>query len=364
MSDLFERIASNPVLSRYRVPVVYVLSGGASRGFCHLGMIEALEKRGVRPDLVVGASAGALFGALYASYGNVAGVYNRVDEVLASPEFRSFEQKYFDKPEAEGSRIGLERFVAGVAETLKTGIRLGTAMITSSMIAERDASALFSRIFRGIGFEALKIPFAAVAVDLAEGRPVILGLEETVAPAGAAGRAVAGSEALARAVQASSAIPLIFPSVEFGGAAFVDGGVMANLPVREAMSLLGREALVIGFDVSPPVGKPDRELSSLDLALRLLDLSIRSKQSADRELVDVLFDPVDRHYPWSSFSEYREFVDLGRNHMTEPRLSGLDSALVGKCREAIGREGNILRRLSASRRLRRAVASNQQASRN
>src|SRR4051812_17916461 len=44
-----------------------VLGGGAARGFAHIGVIQALEDAGVRPDLVVGTSAGSLVAALYAS---------------------------------------------------------------------------------------------------------------------------------------------------------------------------------------------------------------------------------------------------------------------------------------------------------
>jgi hypothetical protein len=46
-------------------------------------------------------------------------------------------------------------------------------MVTSAMVAEKDAASIFGRIFEGITFQTLKVPFAAVAVDLVEGVPVI-----------------------------------------------------------------------------------------------------------------------------------------------------------------------------------------------
>lgn len=67
-------IQASRTLGRHAPRIVYVLSGGAAKGFCHLGMIEALEGRGVKPDLVVGTSAGSLFGALYCHFGSAAGV--------------------------------------------------------------------------------------------------------------------------------------------------------------------------------------------------------------------------------------------------------------------------------------------------
>ncbi len=66
-----ERVRSIPGLVPYLPRIVHVLSGGAAKGFCHLGMIEALEKEGIRPDFIVGTSVGALLGASYSHFENV-----------------------------------------------------------------------------------------------------------------------------------------------------------------------------------------------------------------------------------------------------------------------------------------------------
>ena len=50
-----------------KLPVALVLSGGSARGFAHVGVIKVLEANGLRPDIIVGASAGSIVGALYAS---------------------------------------------------------------------------------------------------------------------------------------------------------------------------------------------------------------------------------------------------------------------------------------------------------
>ena len=244
--------------------MVYVLSGGAATGFCHLGMIESLENRGIRPDLVIGTSAGSLFGALYSHFGNVEDAFRQVQIVLASDEFKEFERKYFGERKPADSHVqsGVRHFFSGLAGTLKSGMHLGKAMVTSAMVAEKDAISIFGRIFEGITFQTLKVPFAAVAVDLVEG------------------------------------VPVIFPAVEIGGHAHADGCIMSNLPVREARTLLsGQELFLAGVDVSAPVELSADDLSTVELVLRLLDLSTRSKQCADRELLDVLFQPGDRSYP-------------------------------------------------------------------
>jgi NTE family protein len=357
MRDPAEIRRADPGLARYLPKIVYVLSGGAAKGFCHLGIIEALEKRDIRPDLIVGTSAGALFGALYSHFGNVGGVRGRIEEVLASDEFALFEKKYFGDRKPLDGRVerGLKRFFSGFSGALKNGVHLGMALVTSAMVAEKDAASIFGRIFEGITFETLKIPFAAVAVDLSEGVPVIFtdgkghGKQEV-------SRTIAGADGLMKAVMASSAIPLIFPAVQIEDHPYADGCIMANLPVREARALLpGEQLLLAGFDVSPPVVQPEEELSSVELVLRLLDLATRSKQYADGELADVLFTPVDKEYPWSSFANYKEFLDLGRRYMTEDRLAGFERIYREKCFASVGRDRNVLRRFGASARLRRLV---------
>lgn len=358
MPSCIERVRSDRGLSRYSPEIVYVLSGGAATGLCHLGMIEALEKRGIRPDLVIGTSAGSLFGALYSHFGNVADVFRQVEIVLASDEFKEFERRYFgERKPADGhvqSRTRL--FFSGIAGTLKHGMHLGKAMVTSAMVAEKDAFSIFRRIFEGITFHTLKIPFAAVAVDLVEGVPVIFTDGRETGDQGAV-RTIPGPDGLLMAVMASSAIPLIFPAVEIGGHAHADGSVMSNLPVREARTLLaGQEIFFVGFDVSPPVKLSEDDLSTVELVLRLLDLSTRSKQSADRELIDFLFQPVDRSYPWSSFAEYGKFFELGRQYMTEQRLAAFERTYLEKCAANIRADRNVSRKFFSGTKLRRFLA--------
>ena len=335
-----------------------MLSGGAATGLCHLGMIEALEERGIRPDLVIGTSAGSLFGALYSHFANVEDVFNQIAIVLASDEFKAFEKRYFaEREQADGhvqSRV--KHFLSGLAGTLKNGMHLGRALITSAMVAENDAVSIFTRIFEGITSQTLKIPFAAVAVDLVEGVPIIFAARCETGSRGTVS-IVPGPDGLMKAVMASCSIPLIFPAVEIGSHAYTDGSIMSNLPVREARSILaGQEAFFVGFDVSAPVELSEDSLSIVELILRLLDLSTRSKQYVDRDLVDVLLQPVERSYPWSSFGEYKEFFNLGRRYMTEERLAAFERVYLARCAANVRKDENVLRRFSSSARLKRFTA--------
>ena len=325
-------------------------------GLCHLGMIEALEKRGFRPDYVVGTSAGSLVGALYSHFGNVPGVCGRIESVLASDEFDMFERKYFGKAQLLEGHVqrGIKHFFTVVSETLEKKPHHGISFAAAAMIAQKDVASLFTRIFDGITFDTLKIPFATVAVDLSDGVPVTFASEKQSGGQGFAW-SVAGPEGLIKAVMASSAIPLLFPSVQLGGHLFVDGGVMTNLPVREARLLLpGHMLLLAGFDVSSPV-VPNENDPSTACALRLVDPPARKAQAAEEEMLDVLFRPVTDDSPRSSLSNYKELIELGRLSMTKGCLDIFEKTYRDKCLAMVRSDNSPVRRIFASARIRQLM---------
>jgi NTE family protein len=354
MNGHFEKAHSDSGLVRYFPKIVYVLSGGTPKAFCHLGMIEALENRGIVPDLIVGTSAGSLAGALYSHFANIRDVYRRIEYVLASEEFEMFERKYFgeSRPLEGHVQRGVRHFFSLISETLTSKPRLGMSFAASAMIAEKDVLSLFEKIFEGITFDTLKIPFAAVAVDLTDGVPFIFAAEK-VRSEQCASVTAPGADGLMKAVMASSAIPLLFPTVQLCGHMFVDGGVMTNLPVREARGLLpGQEVLLAGFDASSPLSQFDEEISSVESALGLLDPAARSTQSGDSELADILFQPAHEGYPRSSFTEYKKYIDLGRAYMTRDRLSAFERVYREKCASMVRNDKNAVRRFFATAKLR------------
>jgi len=357
---LVGRLQSDPKLSRYLPKIVYILSSGAAKGFCHVGMLEALEARGIKPDLVVGTSAGSLIGALFCHFGATAGLIGRIEEVIASEEFVAFEKKYFGERAPVDGPVprGMRHFFSSLADSVRIKMHVGMSIFTSAMIAANDVSALYERMFKGVSRDTLKFPFAAMAVDLSAGTPAVF-TDLRGFQGSSVSRNIEEPGGLMRAVMASCAIPLVFPAVEIDGHAFVDGSIMANLPIREALALLpNRSLLIAAFDVQPPAPRFEDKLSSLELALRLLDLATRSKQYADRELADIVFMPLEADYPWSSFSEYHGFIELGRAYMTEGRLDAFEAAFAKKCLSESGKDANALRGAFASARIRRVMRWN------
>lgn len=184
-------------------PVALVLSGGSARGFAHVGVIKVLEAHGLKPDIIVGSSAGSIVGALYAS-GLTA---MELEEAVAQMDRSIFTD--FVLP-GLGFLPGEMGFVRG--EKLHRFI---------------DARLKMHHI------EDFPIRFAAVATELASGKPVAFN-------SGDAGLAVV----------ASSAIPGIIMPVVIARQYYGDGQIASPLPVKAARDLGAK--VVIAVDVTYP----------------------------------------------------------------------------------------------------------------
>lgn len=184
------------------------LGGGAARGFAHIGVIKMLESQGIVADYVVGTSAGAVVGSLYAA-GNDAFAMQKLAQQLDENLFADWS-------------LGGRGFLKG--EALQDFINQHLQRRT---------------------LEKLKKPFAVVATDLNSG-------ERVVFRTGDAGLAV----------RASAAVPGVFQPTQFGGRSYVDGGLSSPVPVQAAREM-GAD-FVIAVDISArPEGQPVDSLTAI-----------------------------------------------------------------------------------------------------
>ncbi|MEN9385229.1 MAG: family protein RssA, partial [Pseudomonadota bacterium] len=174
------------------------LGGGAARGFAHVGVIQVLEKEGLLPDVVVGTSAGSLVAALYASGKNSA----------------ELEQAALQMDESTIADWTLPLFNRGVLR----GEAL--AKYVNQQVKNRQ-------------IQEMKLPLGILATDLVSGDGVLFQRGDT-----------------GTAVRASSAVPGVFVPVSISGREYVDGGLVAPVPVVQARQM-GAE-LVLAVDISSP----------------------------------------------------------------------------------------------------------------
>lgn len=243
------------------------LGGGAARGFAHIGVIQVLEREGIRPDLVVGTSAGSLVAALYAH--GLSG--------------------------AALERAALEMEEAMIADW--------TVPIFNRGLLRGEALARYvHRMVQGRLIEAMPLPLGILATDLATGQPVLFRRGDT-----------------ATAVRASSAVPGVFSPVSIAGRAYVDGGLVAPVPVEQAREM-GAE-LVLAVDIS----SPPAPLAQTDPVRVLLQTFTIMGQTINRHVLaraDVVVRPALDGVASTDFAARERSIAAGRAAMQAalPRL--------------------------------------------
>jgi len=265
-----------PVLKPPPVPprIGLALGGGAARGFAHIGVIQVLEEQGIKVDLVAGTSAGSLVAALYASGMN-------------------------------------GRELATLAEGMDEGSITDWAFPTRGLIRGEALARYVRDKTGGKSIEQMKLPLGIVATDLSDGSGVLFRRGDTGA-----------------AVRASSSVPAVFQPVKIGSRDYVDGGLVAPVPVRYARQM-GAE-LVIAVDItSPPDEKPGAD--AIRMLLQTFSIMGRSINNYELREADVVLRPQLNGVGSADFTARRRAIQAGR----EAALAGLAqlrSRIEGKTR--------------------------------
>lgn len=246
----FMRIAAGLAVPATALPqspaprVALALGGGGCRGYGHLGVLRVLERHGLKPDLVVGSSAGSLVGVLYAAGLSVADI------------------------ERLGARLSPNTLRDWVFPNLGMFGGAGIARFVRAHIGERPV-------------ESLPVRFAAIATDLRTGERVILD------------RGDAGE-----AVQASASAPGLLEPVRRGGRLLVDGNIASPVPVAAARRL--GAARVLAVDVTFPPGQADLDdpFDALYQGFSILTRRLALEERAGADLA--LEPPIPEHHEMSA----------------------------------------------------------------
>jgi NTE family protein len=236
-----------------RPRVGLALGSGSARGWAHIGVIRALEKAGVHPDIVCGTSIGALVGAAYAA-GDLDRLESWVNELRVSD-------------------------VVGFLD-----VSLGGGVLKGDRLIQ-----FFRRNFTDLPIEELRVPFTAVATSLRTGAEVWLRRGSTV-----------------DAVRASTALPGLFAPVRWEGSFLVDGGLVNPVPVSVARAM-GADVVIavdLGSDVlgrrfraapvpEPPAGAIEKWMRKLQENLRGLAPAQSPDEPVMPSMLDVLTTCLD-----------------------------------------------------------------------
>ena len=241
-------------------PLAYVLGGGGSRGAVQLGMLQALAETDLTPDLVVGTSVGALNGAILAA--DPGGAATALAEIWPR----------LDRQQVFPGGFFLKTLAATTAGR--------TYVFDPNPLSDLLAEYLpVSRI------EDLVVPFTAIATDFDTGVRVEMDTGD-----------------LRSALLASSAVPVAYPAVERDGRRLVDGGLVANIPVRQAVARGARSVMVRDCGIFGAGGRWSQGI--LGVVVQSLAIAGRQQVTVDLEVaeeVPVLYFPVPALIPTTIF---------------------------------------------------------------
>ena len=247
------------------------LGGGAARGFAHIGVIQVLEENGIKPDLVVGTSAGSLVAAFYAS-GKTGAQLQWLADTMDESQLTDWTIPFMSRGMLRGEALG--RYV--------------------------------NSQLNGAKIEDLKMPLGIVATDLQTGDGILFRRGD-----------------IATAVRASSAVPSVFEPVRIGNKDYVDGGLVSPVPVRSARQM-GAD-IVIAVDIS---SRPEDAKTSDMLKVLLQTFSIMGKSISQLEMAqaEVVVRPAMPDVGSAEFTARQKSIEAGRAAM-KLALPALKAAL-------------------------------------
>ena len=252
----------------------FVLSGGASLGAVQAGMLRALYEREIVPDLILGASVGAVNGAYIASRPATVKTAQTLGEIWRQVG----RQQVFPLNPLTG-------FV-------------GFFGLRDHLIPNHGLRQLLETHTEFAHMEQAPIPFSVIATDLLSGRELRLSEGDTI-----------------EAVLASAAIPGIFPPVEWQGRKLIDGGVSNNTPIADAIELGAERIYVLPTGnacdlTAAPRGALAMFLHAMSLLI-MRRLLVEVELLADRAELIVLPPPCPLSVTPIDFSQADQLIDRG-----------------------------------------------------
>jgi NTE family protein len=233
------------------------LSGGGVKGFAHLGVLKALEEKGIEADVLAGVSAGAIVGSFIAAGKKPLEVMELINE-----------SDFFDFAKLSLPDRGIFT-LDNMTENLEKSLGIKS-------------------------FEELKIPFYVGAANLERARMEYFDKGDLI-----------------KIIQASSSIPVLFSPVEINGELYVDGGLFENLPVNP---LLDKCDILIAVNVMP-VNLNEKLDSITDIAVRTFQLKTIVNAEELKAKADIFIEPTGiEKYNILNTKYSQELYNLGYNY--------------------------------------------------
>jgi NTE family protein len=281
-----------PANATVRPKVGLVLSGGGARGIAQIGVLRELEAAGIRIDFIAATSIGGVIGGLYAAGWTAAELESLVvatnwDDVLTLADETERANLFVDQKQARDRSFLVIRF-DGFTPVLPPAVSSGqrfTDML--SMLVLR------APYHANPDFDALKIPFRAVATDLVSGTRVIL-----------------SGGSLAEAIRAGATVPLLFNPIEQDSLRLVDGGLLSNIPVDVARAA-GCD-IVIAVNSTSLLRTADEMAAPWETADQIMGIMMQSSNNEQLGDADLVMTPQVGAHLSTDFEGLDTLIRQGR----------------------------------------------------
>ena len=286
------RYILHPYMRPARKTVGVALSGGGANGLSQIGVLKALDEKGVPVDFIAGTSIGAIIGGLY-SCGYSTDKLEEIAHSLPWQSIISFNNDYArSNIFLEQQRIRDRASIALRFEKLK--LLMPKSLNSAQKMTETLDLLTLNGIYKSTGdFSTLPINFRAVSTDLVSGKRVTL---------------TEGS--LSGAMRASSTVPILFEPVIRDGYELVDGGLVANLPVDEL------DKVNAGYKIAVDThGSMYSKGGDLDLPWKAADqattILTNLQYPAQLSKADIVVAPDLNEHKATDFSDIKSLIDAG-----------------------------------------------------
>lgn len=271
-----------------------VLGGGGARGTAHVGVLEVLDKLRVPVHCVAGTSMGSLVAGAWLGGLTPPQMLERMDKVdwhdLFDDDPARSETNYRERRLAQSYYPGLE---AGVTPD---GLRMARGVVGGQKI-KLFFNALVGADHGERTIESLPLPLSIVATDIGTGERVVF-----------------RSGQLATAMRASMSVPAVLAPVAYRGRHLVDGGLVDNLPVREARERCQAD-VVIAVDVGSPLLAPEQVDSLAGVSRQMINILTVKNANASRAQLgpgDIYIQPDLEGIGAADFGKFRDGAARGK----------------------------------------------------
>lgn len=261
------------------------LGGGGARGVAHIGVLQVLEREGVRIDRLAGSSAGAIIGSMYASKPDAKWVEKRFAEFLESGSFSALGTERMARRHADVD--GMSPF----GKRLQSHVAVNLSLLRQFAIPREKLNAAMEFLVPARRFEDLEIPLTICATEMQSGTPVIY-----------------ESGDLIHALSNSASIPGILEPEVTSKSIIADGGVVMPMPVRP---LREHVDFVIASEISKRDFPTIDEINIYSMIMRAEQVTQRSLAQLQAEHADFVFAPDVMDLHWSRFDHFEPLLANG-----------------------------------------------------